>query len=125
MIWQENIRFIVMLTNVVENGKVFTFMFIYTANKATDHLFYFHLFENKIPALKNSYKPQLLIIIIIILFCYFTKKNKCAQYWPEKVEPLEVGPCKMHLLKESTYALYTCRKFTVHNSMVRQLKMKL
>lgn len=31
MIWQENIRFIVMLTNVVENGKVFTFMFKDTA----------------------------------------------------------------------------------------------
>lgn len=54
MIWQENIRFIVMLTNVVENGKVFTFMFIYTANKATDHLFYFHLFENKLYALKKT-----------------------------------------------------------------------
>eukprot|EP00105_Crassostrea_gigas_P032687 XP_011455797.2 PREDICTED: receptor-type tyrosine-protein phosphatase alpha-like [Crassostrea gigas] len=64
MIWQENIRFIVMLTNVVENGK-----------------------------------------------------NKCIQYWPEKVKLLEVGPCKMHLLKESTYALYTCRKFSVLNSM--------
>lgn len=31
MIWQENIRFIVMLTNVVENGKVFTLMFNDTA----------------------------------------------------------------------------------------------
>lgn len=117
MIWQENIRFIVMLTNVVENGKVFTFMFIYTANKATDHLFYFHLFENKLYALKktrkhhNCYLLLLLIIIFIIInmFCYFTKKNKCIQYWPEKVKLLEVGPCKMHLLKESTYALYTCR----------------
>lgn len=27
MIWQENIRFIVMFINVVENGKVFIFMF--------------------------------------------------------------------------------------------------
>lgn len=63
MIWQENIKCIVMLTNTIENGK-----------------------------------------------------NKCAQYWPEKDSAFEVGPCKMQLLKETTYAFYTLRKFTVHNT---------
>lgn len=63
MIWQENVKFIVMLTNIVENGK-----------------------------------------------------NKCTQYWPTKDKPLEVGPCKMHLLKETVYAFHTFRKFTVQNT---------
>nr|XP_034335006.1 receptor-type tyrosine-protein phosphatase T-like isoform X1 [Crassostrea gigas] len=63
MIWQENVRFIVMLTNIVENGK-----------------------------------------------------NKCTQYWPTKDKPLEVGPCKMHLLKENVYAFHTFRKFTVQST---------
>lgn len=75
--------------------------------------------------LKKSYTPQLFYYCYYYCYYYFffTKKNKCTQYWPEKDKLLEVGPCKMHLLKESTYALYTCRKFAVNNSMVRQLKM--
>eukprot|EP00105_Crassostrea_gigas_P026401 XP_011447345.2 PREDICTED: receptor-type tyrosine-protein phosphatase gamma [Crassostrea gigas] len=63
MIWQENVRCIVMLTNIIENGK-----------------------------------------------------NKCTQYWPENDSAFEVGPCKMQLLEETTYAFYTLRKFTVHNT---------
>ncbi|XP_034310566.2 receptor-type tyrosine-protein phosphatase epsilon isoform X1 [Magallana gigas] len=63
MIWQENVRCIVMLTNLIENGK-----------------------------------------------------NKCTQYWPENDSPFEVGPCKMQLLEETTYAFYTLRKFTVLNT---------
>lgn len=50
--------------------------------------------------------------------CYFYK-NKCAQYWPDKDSAFEVGPCKMQLLMETTYAFYTLRKFTVHNTKVR------
>lgn len=50
---------------------------------------------------------------------WYTYKNKCAQYWPEQDNALEVGPCKMQLLKETAYAFYTLRKFTVHNTKVR------
>nr|XP_034319182.1 receptor-type tyrosine-protein phosphatase alpha-like [Crassostrea gigas]XP_034319183.1 receptor-type tyrosine-protein phosphatase alpha-like [Crassostrea gigas] len=63
MIWQENVRFIVMLTNTIENGK-----------------------------------------------------NKCTQYWPTNEKILQVGPCKMKLLKEQVYAFYMYRKFTVQNT---------
>ncbi|XP_065941646.1 receptor-type tyrosine-protein phosphatase epsilon [Magallana gigas] len=63
MIWQENVSFIVMLTNIIENGK-----------------------------------------------------NKCTQYWPTNEKILEVGPCKMKLLKEQVYAFYMYRKFTVQNT---------
>lgn len=45
MIWQENIRFIVMLTNVFENGKVFTFIFIDTATFTIGFVLYFHIIE--------------------------------------------------------------------------------
>lgn len=50
---------------------------------------------------------------------WYTYKNKCTQYWPENDSAFEVGPCKMQLLEESTYAFYTLRKFTVHNTKVR------
>lgn len=50
---------------------------------------------------------------------WYTYKNKCTQYWPENDSAFEVGPCKMQLLEETTYAFYTLRKFTVHNTKVR------
>lgn len=50
---------------------------------------------------------------------WYTYKNKSTQYWPENDSAFEVGPCKMQLLEETTYAFYTLRKFTVHNTKVR------
>ncbi|XP_062612197.1 tyrosine-protein phosphatase 11-like [Saccostrea cucullata] len=60
MIWQENIQNVVMLTNLIENGK-----------------------------------------------------NKCIQYWPNKEQPMAIGPCKIDLLNEKVYAFWTIRKLSV------------
>lgn len=62
-----------------------------------------------------KYKDKLYLEV----YYYLYLKNKCAQYWPGKDNSLEVGPCKMQLLKETTYAFYTCRKFNVQNTKVR------
>ncbi|XP_056002718.1 receptor-type tyrosine-protein phosphatase kappa-like [Ostrea edulis] len=60
MIWQESIETIVMLTNLIENGK-----------------------------------------------------NKCTQYWPEKGKVMEVGPCKVTLVKETAYSFHIVRILSV------------
>ncbi|XP_061180598.1 receptor-type tyrosine-protein phosphatase kappa-like [Saccostrea echinata] len=69
MIWQENIECVLMLTNLVENGK-----------------------------------------------------NKCKEYWPNKDRSMNIGPCKIRLLEETTYAFFTVRKFSLQRENSNSLR---
>ncbi|XP_048748561.2 receptor-type tyrosine-protein phosphatase mu-like isoform X3 [Ostrea edulis] len=62
MMWQGNIKTVVMLTNIVENGK-----------------------------------------------------NKCSRYWPDKDQPLCIGPCTVTLSEEVVYSFYVVRRLCVQN----------
>lgn len=98
MIWQEQVECIVMLTNLIEGGKVSpNYCHFYTVMSACNRKWQYMTFS----------------------FCVsFLFQNKCFKYWPDKGEHLKVGLCRISLLQEIKYAFYTMRKLSIERTDV-------
>ena len=88
MIWEQRVAVIVMITNLVERGRV-----------------NFHL------------QPHCLLTLIDSMFSSFDLQRKCDMYWPKEGVETH-GVIQVKLVSEDARATYTIRTFTIKHLKV-------
>nr|XP_022311910.1 receptor-type tyrosine-protein phosphatase kappa-like [Crassostrea virginica] len=57
--------------------------------------------------------------IVMLTNLIETGKNKCSKYWPDRDEPMTIGPCSISLVEEIKYAFFVVRKLSVQKVNTR------
>lgn len=102
MVWQENVHQIIMLTNIIEDGKVGHGRHYDNRTELTYK--YNH----------SKYAFYLLLYLLMKWDIYlFNSKVKCEHYWPESDEPLILGDLDIRLQSDKHFASYSIRQMTL------------
>lgn len=106
MVWEQNTSVIVMITNLVEKGRVSFHYKPYTKELLS-------LIKHKNESLKfQAYVEPSFVMCV--------RQRKCDQYWPTENNE-EYGNIVVTLKKTKVMACYTLRVFTIRNTKVKKV----
>ena len=131
MAWEQRSTKIVMLTNLVEQGKVSRRL--RSTVYGVSHTLSWRTLENDVSVLSAlstwnkitvrlwlHYSQTLFLFLIHIkeFCCGFTLQRKCEQYWPETKDPFVCTPMTIRCKKITEYADFVIRDFVVEKVMI-------
>ena len=106
MVWEQSCELIIMLTEVVENGKVNNVCFWYSPKYVTEY------FKSGLNIFISSFHFATLFSIIS------PHQVRCCQYWPDKGSTKDYGKFEVMTQLEQVDRVYITRRFKLRNNQV-------
>lgn len=106
MVWEQNTGIIIMITNLVEKGRV----------GSPESFAEVKMEKKQIPSQRRLYFRRGLSFIVSVLFF----QRKCDQYWPTENSE-QYGNIVVTLKSTKVHACYTLRRFLIRNTKVKKV----